>query len=58
MKRNFSSLDATNDIGSQIATLSTEKQMLLKHRLKKKSVDGHTFSINVRVDPEAAYPTE
>ena len=43
MKRNFSSLDNAYDIGSQIATLSTEKQMLLKHRLKKKSVDGHTL---------------
>jgi len=43
MKPNFSSLDNADDIGSQIATLSTEKQMLLKHRLKKKSVDGHTL---------------
>src|SRR5256885_849497 len=43
MKREFSSLDPTDDIASRIAALSPRKQELLKQKLTKKVVDGHTL---------------
>src|SRR5438093_5956302 len=43
MKREFSSLDPTGDIAGRIAALSPKKRELLKQKLTKKVVDGHTL---------------
>jgi len=43
MKREFSSLDPTDDIAGRIAALSPKKQELLRQKLTKKVVDGHTL---------------
>jgi 2-hydroxyacyl-CoA lyase 1 len=43
MKRDHSPPDPTDNIASQIASLSPEKLALLKQKLKKDAVDGHTL---------------
>jgi len=43
MKREFSSPDPTDDIAGRIAALSPKKQELLRQKLTKKVVDGHTL---------------